>query len=217
MFNSTTLSMYIMTLGVAALIPGPGMTALLFKSLTYRYRIGLIMLLGLITGDLFYLAIALFGLHYLEGFINSTFSIILIVGTCIYLYYIAIKLWLNKDDILGAEQTKNNNTEKNPFIAHYFNGFILTLSNPKMITFYLALVPSIFGTNLKISYSALLVIIALTISILLCVGGIYIFSAHQLKSLLSNPNDQHILLKMLSMFMASLATYIMVNQIFPYY
>lgn len=48
------ISTYIITLAIAALIPGPGMTGILFKTISKGPLQGLIMLLGLITGDLIF-------------------------------------------------------------------------------------------------------------------------------------------------------------------
>lgn len=216
MFNLTTLSIYTLTLGIAAVTPGPGMTALLFKTITSQYKNGLIMLFGLITGDLCYLAIALFGLNLIETFTNNTFSIILICCACSYLYYIALKLWLQKEDLLISSETSNSGKGHNFFFSNYLNGLSLTLSNPKTITFYLALVPTIFGSNLAISPSSFFVIVTLTIIILLFVGGLYIFSAYKIRNFLSKKKNQHIFLKSISVLMASLATHIMVNQVISY-
>jgi threonine/homoserine/homoserine lactone efflux protein len=51
---------YIFTLSLAAILPGPGMTGLMFKTLTQGYKNGLIMLIGLITGDLIFLLTSIF-------------------------------------------------------------------------------------------------------------------------------------------------------------
>ena len=55
-----------MTLFLAATLPGPGMTGLMFKTLSQGYRAGVVMLSGLITGDILYLTVSIFLLGYLE-------------------------------------------------------------------------------------------------------------------------------------------------------
>lgn len=212
MFSPSTLILYIFTLGLAALIPGPGMTALLLKTLTSHYRNGLMMLLGLITGDLCYLMIALFGISTITNLFDGIFSLIFICCACVYLYYIAFKLWQTKADLLILSNIKNPPNEPKLFFLDYFNGLSLTLSNPKTITFYLALVPSIFGSSFVISYCSLMIMITLTIIILLLVGGLYIFSAIKMKRFLSTKSNQQRLFKAIALILASLATYMLLSK-----
>ncbi|MBU3847796.1 MAG: LysE family translocator [Candidatus Acinetobacter avistercoris] len=217
MLNLTTLGLYIVTLAIAALIPGPGMTALIFTTISGQYKNGFFMLLGLITGDLCYLAIALFGLNSIVNLINPTLGFLFICCACAYLYYIAFKLWTYKEDLLNTSESRNHSQGHQVLFSNYLNGFSLTLSNPKTMTFYLALVPSIFGPSLRLSPSALFILAILTISTLLIVGGFYIRSAFQMKNLLSTKKYQSIFLKSISLVMFSLATQLMVNQFITYF
>mgnify|MGYP005605578761 FL=1 len=212
MIIASTLILYIFTLGLAALIPGPGMTALLLKTLTSHYRNGLVMLLGLITGDLCYLMIALFGISTITNLLNGKFALIFICCACAYLYYVAFTLWQTKADLFILSNIKHPPNQPKLFFLDYFNGLSLTLSNPKTMTFYLALVPSIFGSSFTISYSSVMVMITLTIIILLLVGGLYIFSAIKMKRFLSTKSNQQRLLKAIALILASLATYMLLSK-----
>lgn len=217
MINLTTLGLYFVTLAIAALIPGPGMIALIFTTISGQYKNGFFMLLGLITGDLCYLAIAFFGLNSIVNLINPLFGFLLICCACAYLYYIAFKLWMYKEDLLNKSESKNYSQGHQVLFSNYLNGLSLTLSNPKTITFYLALVPSIFGPSLSLSPLSLFILIILTISTLLIVGGFYICSAFQMKKFLSTKKYQSIFLKSISLVMLSLATQLMVNQFITYF
>ena len=62
MIGATELAAYAIALGVAAAIPGPGMTALVARSVGNGAVAGFAMLFGLIIGDLCYLSFAVFGL-----------------------------------------------------------------------------------------------------------------------------------------------------------
>ena len=111
---------YIITLSIAALIPGPGMLGLLFKTLTHHYKNALFMLLGLITGDLIYLTIALSGLSFISQYIDHRMSQILMMLACAYLFYIAWKLWHFQALSLNAElpidqANKKSTTSKKAF------------------------------------------------------------------------------------------------------
>lgn len=207
---------YILTLTIAALIPGPGMLGLLFKTLRRNYRNALLMLFGLVTGDLIYLAIALSGLNFLGKQINHELNFILISLACSYLFFMAWKLWqLNHIDI-GPSDSLNENLHSSSIktiCADYFSGLLLTLSNPKTITFYLALVPSIFGTQFILDFSFLSLVIFSTILTLCIVGSLYIFSALKIKKLLEHPMQQSILIKMIAITMTCVGLWLLWSQV----
>jgi len=62
MSDAAQIIAYTAALGLAAVIPGPGMTALVARSVSGGAVTGFTMLAGLILGDLIYLSIAVFGL-----------------------------------------------------------------------------------------------------------------------------------------------------------
>ena len=190
--------MYFLTLFFAAILPGPGMTGLMFKALSQGYNAGVIMLLGLITGDIFYLTLSIFLLDFLNQW-SPNFSIYLIVFSSLYLLYLSYQFWIFKGDLLAVRSVWNANQA----MTAYRDGVLITLSNPKTISFYLALVPAIFGSvSLK---GKSLFLIFVTILTLVLVGGLYIFCSFKLKSILKNIKIQRILLKGLALLMGFLA------------
>jgi len=88
MLEPTQILTYIAALAVAAAIPGPGMTALVARSVSSGALTGFTMLTGLIFGDLTYLSFAVFGLAVLA----KSFSVLFILvkwGAVVYLCYLA--------------------------------------------------------------------------------------------------------------------------------
>lgn len=192
------LSTYTFTLSLAAILPGPGMTGLMFKTLTQGYRNGVIMLIGLISGDLIFLFTSIFLLTSLNQFIPN-FSFYLVLLSSMYLLYLAYSFWDFNGDLLqdGAQNTVNET------ISSYKDGLFITLSNPKTISFYLAIVPAIFGASrLKDQTFSLMVITILTLAV---IGGLYVFFSLGLKKFLRNLKIQRTLLKGLSLMMFILA------------
>lgn len=96
------ISTYIITLGLAAIIPGPGMTGLMFKTLAKGYKSGLVMLLGLITGDLIFLSMSVLALSYIKQFSPNISSYIVIIS-CFYLFYISYKFWIFKENLIDEK------------------------------------------------------------------------------------------------------------------
>lgn len=203
------LSSYAITLATAALIPGPGMTGLMFKTLTKSTWHSLIMLMGLITGDLIFLLLAIFGIHWVNQLFAPEFISVLICVACLYLLYLAYCFWI----------ANSTHSEPSPFVqpqhTDYLDGLLITLSNPKTISFYLALVPSIFGSTI-IPTPMLLIILSMTILTLGAVGGLYIFSAIQMQQRIKQPQFQLFLRKFSALIMAGFALSLMSIEIFQF-
>ncbi|CAM4061776.1 LysE family translocator [Acinetobacter pragensis] len=193
----TLLGSYTFTLMLAALIPGPGMTGLLFKTLSHGSSHGLKMLAGLVTGDLLYLILVLSGLSWLGHALSSTFAAALILCACAYLLYLACRFWSSALSFNLSKDTSSTSSS-------YKEGLLITLANPKTISFYLALVPSILGTA-ALHPEVLISVVLLTIVTLLAAGSLYIFSAVKIKHLLSSPSALSMLLRATAIMMAGFA------------
>ncbi|OTG79022.1 hypothetical protein B9T33_13745 [Acinetobacter sp. ANC 5054] len=201
------LSSYALALGAAALIPGPGMTGLMFKTLNQNSLKGFIMLAGLITGDLIFLGIALLGLNWIGTILNGVFNQVLIVICNIYLLYLAYTFWR-----IPALQAQDNTSLKAD--SDYVDGLLLTLSNPKTISFYLALLPAILGTA-PLELHLLLLIVFITLLTLLIAGSLYIAGAAQMQRCTHHPFFQHILLKGTALIMIAFAFSMIFHKIQP--
>lgn len=202
------LSTYVLALGLAALIPGPGMTALLLTTLATGYRSGLKMLLGLITGDLVFLMVSLFGITYINQISGHASQVIVIVSS-LYLMYLAFQFW-QWNAYIGIDGNGHDGTMLQ---KPYQKGLFITLSNPKTISFYLALVPSIFGTTKNDSWVQFGILAAMTVLTLFFVGILYIFGAWKMKRLLSRPQLQQRLFKLTSVLLFAIATKMLLETI----
>jgi len=195
---------YIFTLAFAAFIPGPGMIGIMLKTISQGKRNGWMMLFGLITGDIIYLSISIFMMTTITQ-INSRFTFYLTIGSSIYLLYLAYKFWIIKENLLEYS------LKINASFSSYRDGLLLTLSNPKTISFYFALVPTIFGSQSLPHLSIFLLL--MTIMALMFVGSGYIIFSSQLKVKLTSVRIQQILLKILSSIMGLLALSMLYSEI----
>lgn len=199
MQDVSQFSTYLFTLAIAALLPGPGMTGLMFKTFVQGYQSALLMLLGLITGDLLFLTSSIFLIDYIQR-ISPHFSFYIMLLCSFYLLYLSYQYWRFQDDLF-SEQPQNLSIQNS--ISAYQDGLLISLSNPKTISFYLALVPIIFGSQSLKEKS--FVLIGLTILTLLIVGSVYIFAALKIRKFLNHPQIQQLLLKGLACVMCFLA------------
>jgi threonine/homoserine/homoserine lactone efflux protein len=79
---------YCGALFIAAIIPGPGITAIVARALGSGFRPTFFMGLGLILGDMIYLTAVILGLAFIAQTFTTTFMLIKIAGA-LYLGYIA--------------------------------------------------------------------------------------------------------------------------------
>lgn len=117
--------------------PGPSVAALVAQVLTRGPRAVLPFIAAMWIGEAAWLAAAVGGLSVLAERLHEVFVVVKWAGVA-YLAWLAVKMWrAPKDD--GEE---GGVAETSP--ARLFaTGLALTLGNPKIMVFYLALLPSI--------------------------------------------------------------------------
>lgn len=207
MISVTDVLAYAIALGLAAGLPGPGITALVARSVSGGSLAGYAMLLGLIIGDLVFLTFAVFGLGLLAQTFDSVFMVIRWVSV-VYLMCLAWQFWsAERHDITAVD-----NTNKTLFMA-VITGLAITLSNPKAIAFYLALLPLVLDLN-NISIAVLTTILApVTIVVLMIVGSVYILGAVYVRRALSSATAQRRLHRSAAVAMAGAAVSIVAREL----
>ena len=125
---------YALALGVAAAIPGPGVVALVARALGAGFGAAMAFSLGLILGDLTYLAAAIFGLSLIAEALGAVFVVVR-YGAALYL---AFRLWR----AAGAAARVEGESRDRPWTS-FVAGLTITLGNPKTIVFYLAILPTL--------------------------------------------------------------------------
>lgn len=199
MIAATDVLAYALALGLAVAIPGPGIAALVARTVSGGTVAGYAMLTGLIIGDLVYLTFAVLGLGLLAQTFGSVFIIIRWVSV-VYLMFLAWQFWTaERHDI-----TTSDHTQKSLCMA-CAAGLAITLSNPKAIAFYLALLPVVLDLQ-HISVSILTTVLApVAILVLLIVGSVYILGAISVRRALSSAKAQQRLYRTAAAAMAGAA------------
>lgn len=135
--TTTGFLAYALALGIAAAIPGPGVIALVARASASGFGAGMAFAIGLILGDLTYLAAAVFGLTRVATALGDVFVVVRI-GAGLYLGTLAVQLWRTA----AREQHVAGRGGDRPF-AGFLAGLTVTLANPKTIVFYLAVLPTL--------------------------------------------------------------------------
>jgi threonine/homoserine/homoserine lactone efflux protein len=169
---------YSAALAIAAVIPGPGVAALVGQSLGGNLRSAFAFLAGLALGDVTYLCVAVAGL----AAISKLFAGVFIVIKCLsglYLLYIAYTFWTSRAGLSDVRATRERTG-----VRAFFAGYTITLSNSKTVVFYLALLPSVLdlGRVGSIEWVALSI---LTVLILFAVLTPYAVLANRARAMMS--------------------------------
>jgi homoserine/homoserine lactone efflux protein len=117
-----------------AIVPGPTVTVIVANSLRYGSKAGLLNVLGTQAGVVIWLAIAALGLGAAIEVMGVWFDVLRYVGAA-YLVYLGIRLLVAKGQLSAAapmDRSKGN---------FFLQGFVVILSNPKMLVLFGALIP----------------------------------------------------------------------------
>lgn len=185
MLDLTQVFSYAVALGVAAASPGPGMAALVARSVSGGAISGFALLLGLILGDLIYLSFAVFGLAMIAEHFNALFDVVR-WGAATYLCYLAWQFWFANHQAIEMEKSAN----KRELVSAALSGLTITLGNPKTIAFYLAILPLVIDLRGVSLQTWALMLAPLTILVLLSVGTLFIIAAVRVRRWLSSPHAQ---------------------------
>ncbi len=131
-----TLATMAVALGIAAATPGPGVFAIVSRSVTHGFRDGAAMSAGLILGDLMYFTAALTGWTAVAGLFGEVFFVIRIVAAVV-LVLMGARMLIGSFSRAPSAHAPTA-AARRAFVA----GFLLTLGNPKTILFYLAFLPT---------------------------------------------------------------------------
>jgi homoserine/homoserine lactone efflux protein len=127
-----------------ALVPGPTVTVIIANSLKHGTRAGLGNVLGTQAGVVIWLAIAALGLGAAIKVMGVWFDVLRYAGAA-YLVWMGIKLFLSKGDLAIATDRAR------PKGSFFLQGFVVIMSNPKMLVLFGALIPPFIPLGADVS------------------------------------------------------------------
>jgi threonine/homoserine/homoserine lactone efflux protein len=158
----SSLLIFALALMVAAGTPGPSVAALVARVLTNGFRDVLPFLAAMWIGEALWLTCAVAGLAVVARTFGMLFTVLKFVGVA-YLLLLAFKMWFAPAEVADRELPRGQSPWR-MFAA----GLTVTLGNPKIMVFYLALLPTIVNLD-HIAVAAWAELTATTLAVLMAV------------------------------------------------
>ncbi len=166
-----------------AATPGPGILAAVAQALAAGVASALWLSAGLVLGDLLYLLFAVFGLSAIAGLLGELFAVVKLIGGG-YLIWLGWRLW--RAPAAAGCASDAALTRPGDGWRAFATGFLVTISNPKVVIFYLGFLPT-FIDLASLTASDVLILAAVLVVALWAVLLGYVLGAHRARRLLRDP------------------------------
>ncbi|KAA0680596.1 LysE family translocator [Roseomonas genomospecies 6] len=122
---------------VAMASPGPGVFAVVSRSMAIGSRRTMGFIGGMVLGDLVLLGLAMSGLAAVATVLGDVFQILTYLAAA-YLIHLGVGCWRHATNAASLPSPSPSPSNARGFVG----GFAITLSNPKTILFYMAFLPA---------------------------------------------------------------------------
>lgn len=165
---------------VASGSPGPSIAALVSRVITRGISGVLPFLMAMWIGEAVWLSLAVFGLAYVAQTFHFAFVVLKWAGVA-YLAFLAWKMWT-----APAEVGEGDLPKADAPVRMFLAGMAVTLGNPKIMMFYLALLPMIVDLA-TVTVAGWAELTLTMLAVLMAVDCCWAFAAAQARRLLKSP------------------------------
>jgi threonine/homoserine/homoserine lactone efflux protein len=165
---------------IAAAAPGPGIAAIVARVLGRGTQGALAFSAGLAIGDVIWLTFTIVGLATLAQTFHEVFVAVKYAGAA-YLLYLAFRLWTAPAEARDVTALHAGESPARLFLA----GLAVTMGNPKVMIFYLALLPSLLDLA-KVTALGYVELVLVTLVVLGAVFGAYVGLASRARRLFTS-------------------------------
>ncbi|WGF87407.1 LysE family translocator [Marinivivus vitaminiproducens] len=176
----SALTVFALALAVAAGSPGPSIAALVARVLTGGLRSVLPFLAAMWLGEVLWLTMAVAGLAAIAQSFHAAFVVLKYLGVA-YLLYLAWRMWTAPAGPDAAALP----TRRNAW-GMFTAGMMITLGNPKIMVFYMALLPTIIDMS-AIGLASWAELVATLLAVLVAVDLGWALMAAKARRLLTSP------------------------------
>lgn len=176
-----SLSVFALALFLNAGTPGPSVAALVGRVVARGWRDVVPFVCAMWLGEVVWLTMAVVGLSAIAESFHLAFLAIKYLGVA-YLLYLAWQMWTAPVEARGAGGVAGRGSATGMFLA----GLTVTLGNPKIVVFYVALLPTLIDLA-GVSLGDWAVISVTTLIVLAAIDLTYMAMAARARALLKSP------------------------------
>jgi threonine/homoserine/homoserine lactone efflux protein len=178
------LAIFGLVYALAVASPGPGVAAIVARSLARGTQGAPAFISGFLVGDMVWFTVAATGLAALAQTAYTVFVAVKYAGVA-YLLYLSYRMWTSAAKPIEGDSRKLDASQKP---ARLFLGSLaLTLGNPKTMVFFLALLPTVVKLE-TLTVPGFFEIAAVICVVLPVVLGSYAYAAARARKLLKSPS-----------------------------
>jgi threonine/homoserine/homoserine lactone efflux protein len=177
------------TVAVAALTPGPAVTAIVARAIADGPRPAMAINAGVVTGDLLFFALAAAGMAAAARSLGDFFTVVKILGA-LYLVWQGVSLWRATPRVA----TTDGAGHENHFWRNYGAGLLLMFGHVQAMLFYAALMPGFVDLS-TLTWGDLGL---LALMLLVVIGGVntgYALLAARARHFFANQSAQRAILR----------------------
>lgn len=150
---------------IFGITPGPGVFSILAKAMVEGPRRCFMLALGMTFSDIIYLTLACLGLATIAEHWSGLFTLIKWIGAA-YLLWLGFKIFTSKPSLKDSTTLIARRSS-----LEFIQGFLISASNPKVILFYIAFLPTFMDLSSldsrNIALAAGLTLMALMLGLML--------------------------------------------------
>lgn len=165
---------------------GPVFFILLETSIIKGFRAALVFDLGVVLGDIVFIAIAYLGSYRLIQSLKDQPALFIFGGVLMFVYGIISFLQLKKEEKINTDIIDREIVKKN-YLSLFIKGFLLNIINIGVLGFWLAIIISV-GPKLEMQTSRMITFFTSVVASYLFIDCIKILLAKQLKTKLTPIN-----------------------------
>lgn len=167
---------FCLAVAILVVLPGPIVTLVIANSLNHGRQVGLATVAGASVGNALLLGATAIGLVAFFALLSEVFEVIRWVGAA-YLIWLGIKAWRAR----GTEETAGTAAigarAPKPTRTVVLQGFLIAITNPKAILFYIAFLPQFLDPRRPAGPQLLLMSVTMIVMALISDSGYALLAA----------------------------------------
>jgi homoserine/homoserine lactone efflux protein len=179
--NTSLYFAFVLAAALLIAVPGPNIMLIVSNSFGHGKRLGFYTVLGTSVAMLIQLAVAVTGLMTAILFMSAWFEWLRWIGVA-YLLYLGCRQWIGANGETGSAMTTSSAR------LGFWQGFLVSLTNPKTMLFFAAFLPQFADAGLPIT-SQLILLAATFWCMAIAIDSAYMLLASRLKPFLDVENS----------------------------